>query len=77
MRFVLRRHTDAADAGVDAIGKRKIDNAKFAAKRHGRLGAPIGQRTEPAAAPTGENHREGVLRQQADVATGCLFGWFV
>ena len=71
--FILRRHADAANTGVNAIGKWEIDNAKLAAEWHRRLGAPIGERPEPAPAATGQNKREGVFRQATDIAAGGLF----
>ena len=39
MRLVLRQHTDLANTGINAVGKRKIDDAKFAAKGGGRFAA--------------------------------------
>src|ERR1700730_1264419 len=32
--FVLREHENSADIGIDAIGKREIDDAVCAAERH-------------------------------------------
>ena len=71
VRLVLGDDTDAANAGIDAIGQREIDDAELAAERHGRLGAPVGQRFQAAAAPTGENQRHGVFGQQTDKTRSC------
>src|ERR1700730_15234798 len=43
LRLVLGADADAAHARVHAVGKRKIDDAKFAAERYGGLRAPVGQ----------------------------------
>ena len=51
VRLVLRRDRDAADAGVERVGQREIDDARLAAEIDGRLGAPVGQFHQPAAAP--------------------------
>ena len=45
----LREHVDAADAGVETIADRDVDEAVFAPERHGRLGAVFGQRVKPLA----------------------------
>ena len=42
-RFVLREHEDSAQVGINAIGKREIDNAVLAAKWHGGFGGIAGQ----------------------------------
>ena len=68
VRLVLRGDADAADAGIDAVGQRKIDDAELAAERHGRLGAPVGEILQPAAAAAGENQRIRVLGDDADEA---------
>ena len=72
MRFVLGDDADAADARIQAIGKRKINDAEFSAKRHRRFRPPIGQVLEPAAAAAGQDKRDRVFRQQTDEA-GILF----
>ena len=51
VRLVLRRDADAADAGVQRIGQCEIDDARLAAEIHRRLGTPVGQFHQPAAAP--------------------------
>lgn len=66
VRLVLGDHADAADARVDAIGQREIDDAKLAAERHGRLGAPVGEMFQTATTATRQDQCYGVLRQQTD-----------
>src|SRR5689334_7972474 len=66
MGLVLGGNTDPADAGVDAVGERKIDDAKLAAERDRRLRPPVGQIFEPAAASTGKDESIGVLGDDAD-----------
>ena len=51
VRLVLGRHGDAADAGIQRVGQREIDDPGFAAEIHRRLGATVGQFHQPAAAP--------------------------
>lgn len=41
--FVLRQDTDPPDAGIQAVGERKINDAELAAKRHCWLGTPFGE----------------------------------
>ena len=64
VRLVLRRHRDAADAGVERVGQREIDDARLAAEIDGGLGAPVGQLHQPAAAPAREHIGHGVTRQR-------------
>ena len=63
--FVLRYHADAPETGIDAIGKRKVDDAEFAAERNCRFGAPIGQLMQAAAAPAREYQRQRIVRDAA------------
>src|SRR6185369_5434321 len=58
MRLVLRADVDAADAGVQAIGEREVDDAELPAESHGWLGAPIGELLQSAAATSREDHRD-------------------
>src|SRR5262249_10434466 len=66
VRLVLRGHPQAANAGVDAIRKREIDDAELAAKRHGRLRAPVGDLLEPAAAAASQYQTVRVACDDAD-----------
>src|SRR3546814_2112346 len=59
VRLVLRQHADPADAGIDAVGKRKVDDPELATERHRRLGTPARELAQPRAPPTGENERQG------------------
>ena len=63
VRLVLRDDADAADAGVEAVGQREVDDAELAAEVDGRLRALVGERSEAGAAPAGENDCEGRLLQ--------------
>src|SRR5205085_1897934 len=63
MRLVLAQDTYPANARVDAIRQREVDDAELAAEKHRRLSAPISQLLEPAAAPAGEHQRDGPLRE--------------
>ena len=64
MRLVLRGDADAADAGVERVGQREIDDARLAAEIDGRLGAPVGQFLQAAAAAAGQHIGHGVARQR-------------
>ena len=66
VRLVLRRHPDAANAGIHAVGKREIDDAELAAKWHRRFAAPVGELFQPSAAPSGEHQRDRRVREFAD-----------
>ena len=50
----MRENENAADVGVDAIGKSEVDDAVGAAKRHGGLGGVARERIEPLAGTTGQ-----------------------
>src|SRR5207247_3523826 len=51
LRLVLSAHSDAPNAGIDAIRKREIDDPELAAERHRRFGAPVRELLQPASAP--------------------------
>ena len=53
LRLVLGADANAADAGIDAVREREIDDAEFSAERHGGFGAPVGEVAEAFAAATG------------------------
>ena len=53
--FVLGQDVAAADARIDAVGQREIDDPIFAAKGNGGLRPPIGQLFQPAATPAGQH----------------------
>ncbi len=63
-RFVLREHQHLADAAVDAIGKREVDDAIGAAERDGRLSPIAGERFEPRAFSACEDDCEYVFHRE-------------
>ncbi len=58
--LVLGGDADAADTGVHAVRQREIDDAELAAERHGRLGAPVGELHQAAAAAAGQHDTESI-----------------
>ena len=50
VRLVLRRDADPADPGIQRVGQCEIDDARLAAEKHRRLGAPVSELHQPAAA---------------------------
>ena len=61
--LVLGDDADAADARVQAVRQREIDDAELAAEVDRRLGAAVGQLPEAAAAPAGQDQRHRALGQ--------------
>ena len=61
--LVLRDHSDAANARIQAVRQRKVDDAELATEIHRGLGASIGQVLQPAAAPAGQDERDRALWQ--------------
>ena len=55
-RLILDQHADGVNAGVDAVGKGKIDHAVFPAERNGRLGDLLRQNTQTAALAARQEH---------------------
>ncbi len=70
VRLVLREHRDLADAGVDAVRQREVDDAELAAERRRRLAAILGQVPEALAAAAGHDHGQRAPGQAAEVTTG-------
>ena len=62
VRLVLRGDRDAADAGIERVREREIDDARLAAEIDRGLGAPVGQLHQPAAAAAGQHIGHGVAR---------------
>jgi hypothetical protein len=58
-RFVLSQYKDAAQIGVDAIGKGDVDNAVKSAKGHRGLGAIARQRPQSFTLASGEKDADG------------------
>src|SRR5690606_5976483 len=56
---------DAANARVDAVGQREVDDTELAAKVERRLGAPVGQLVQARATSAGEDQGIGVTGQFA------------
>jgi hypothetical protein len=54
----LRQDADPADAGIETIRHREIDNAELATEKHCGLRATIGQIMQPAAATAREHQRD-------------------
>ena len=58
--LVLGRNRDPANSGVHRVGEGKIDDARFSAEIHRRLGAPVGKLKEPTSATARKNEGEGM-----------------
>ena len=68
VRLVLGGDRDAADAGIQRVRQREIDDARFAAEIDRGLGAPVGQLHQSAAAAACQHIRHrvtGVGRSRA------------
>ena len=55
-RLVLREDAHGVDAGVNAVGKREINDAVFPSEGDGGLGGVLRQNHEPAALSAGKKH---------------------
>ena len=64
--FVLRQDTNAADAGIDAIGKGEINDAEFSTEGNGRFRPPQRQVLKTRAAATCQDQGQGVAGNLAD-----------
>ena len=73
VRLVLGRDTDPANAGIDAIAEREIDDAVLATERHRGLGTPIGQLLQPRASPTRQDDGVGIAYQRRDRRPPVMF----
>jgi len=67
-RLVLGQDINAAQSGVDAVGKRDVDDAVDAAKGDGRLGAVAGQRIEAFASSSREQDPERIFHRSTAIA---------
>ena len=63
--LVLRQHQHLADAAVQAVGEREIDNAIGAAKGHGRLGPVARQRLQTGTFATGQNYGQNAIHAES------------
>src|SRR5690606_11290710 len=70
MRFVLGNHTHLANAGIDAIGQRKIDDPELASERHCGFGPPFGEVVQTAPPAPGKNQSQGLPRKATDKTLG-------
>ena len=70
VRFVLGDHANPADAGIQAVGEREIDNPEFAAKINSGFGAAVRQVHQSAAPAPRQHQRYGPFGQ---VKTKCQF----
>ncbi len=64
MRLVLGGDADAADARIDRVRQREIDDTRFAAEIDRRLGAHVGQLEQAAAAAAGQDIGHRVARNR-------------
>ena len=89
-RLVLRGDEDAAQAGVDAVAEREVDDAVRSAEIDRRLGAVFRQRIQPLARAAREHDHQAVVeerrhdgsvppqqhaRRRARAVKGVLPGW--
>ena len=73
VRLILGQDEYLADAGVDAIRQREIDDAVFAAERRGRFGALVRELHETLTAPARHHDGDGTASELADeTSTGNL-----
>ncbi len=73
VRLVLRRHRDAADARVQRVAEREIDDARLAAEIYGRLGTAVGEIVEARAASPRQHirHRLACQRRWGPIVCHC------
>ncbi len=64
VRLVLRGHADAADARIDRVRQREVDDPAHPAEIDRRLGAVVGQFFQAAAAPTRQHIGHRIARQR-------------
>ena len=55
-RLILGEDAHGVNAGIDAVGQRKVNNAVFAAEGNGRLGGFFRQHIQSAALAAGQKH---------------------
>ena len=63
-RLVLREHADGVNAGVGAVGQRKVDDAVLAAEGDAGLGDLRRERIQTRALPAGKQHGDTVFFQE-------------
>ncbi len=62
--LVLGGDADAADARIERVRQREVDDAGLAAEIDRRFGAPVGQLLQPASAAAGQHVSHRVARQR-------------
>ena len=65
VRLVLRGDPDPADARVQRVGEREVDDPGLAAEIDRGLGAPVGELRQPGAAPSGQDECERIAAESA------------
>ena len=60
--LVLSGDRDAANAGIESVREREVDDPRLAAEIDRGLGAPVGELEQAAAAPAGQHVGHGVAR---------------
>jgi hypothetical protein len=68
MRLILREYPDSANARINAIGQRKIDNSELSPKRNGWLCTPHGEVFKPLSPATSKDKCNGIAGKTADKA---------
>ena len=66
--LVLREHLHPVHAGVDEVRENEVDDAVPPAEGNGGLGALAGERLEPGACTTCQNHRQQLCHRRATLA---------
>ena len=66
VRLILREDEDLADARVDAVRQREVDDAVLAAERRGRLGTMVRQLHEPLTAAARHDDGDGAASELTD-----------
>ena len=67
VRAVLGGHRDLADAGMDAVGQRKIDDPELPGEGDGGLGQAVGEVHQAAAASTRQDQGEGIFQGGVEI----------
>ena len=56
-RLILCQHADSLDAGIDAVGERKVDDPVFTSEGYGGLCDFLGENAETRTLTAGKQHR--------------------
>src|ERR1700678_3392019 len=71
-RLVLREDKNAAQAGIDTVRKRDVDDAIDAAEGHGRFGAIASKGIEALSSASGEQNSERIFHSRTVTGTPSL-----